>query len=152
MNIFLIQIIQGRVECFHSSSMPIRTVACLIGKLIACLPASRYGALYYRNLERDKILALKLSKGDFDKDMVISSLGKDDIKWWLKHLRNMYAPIQLPAIKTTISCDASDTGWGAVLLDRTTGGAWSPDEQKFHINCKEMLAIYYGLRSFCKSI
>lgn len=31
-------------------------MACLIGKLIACLPASRYGALYYRNLEQDKIL------------------------------------------------------------------------------------------------
>ena len=39
-----------------------------------------------------------------------------------------------------------------MLLDRTTGGAWSPDEQKLHINCKEMLAIYHGLRSFCKSI
>ena len=60
--------------------MTIRTVACLIGKLIACLLASKYGALYYRNIERDKILALKLNKGDFDKEMVISSLEKDDIK------------------------------------------------------------------------
>ena len=139
-------------ECLHATSLPIRTVACLIGKLIACLPASRFGALYYRHLEREKILALKLARGNFDSLMEISQSGKDDIKWWLGHLDDMYAPIHLPQITKTISCDASNLGWGAVLDNTPTGGAWTSDEQCLHINCKEMLAIYYALRSYCDSI
>lgn len=93
-----------------------------------------------------------MNKGDFEKELKISSFGKEDIKWWLDNLGNMYAPINLPSIQTTISCDASDIGWGDVLADKTTVGACTPDEQKLHINCKEMLAIYYGLRSFYDSI
>ena len=46
-------------------SVKIRDVAKVIGNLISSLPGFKYGALYYRNLEMDKVAALKLAKGNF---------------------------------------------------------------------------------------
>ena len=135
-------------EVLNSPQLTIRTIACLVGKIISSLPASTYGALYYRYLEKDKILALKTKRGNFDAYMTVSKKGREDLMWWFNTLPTMSAPIQLPAISCTISCDASNTGWGAVSPQHSTGGAWLETEQDLHINCKEMLAIYYGLRSF----
>ena len=139
-------------ECLFAPRLTIRAVACLVGKLIACLPGSQFGALYYRNIERDKIQALRLQNGNFDKFMVISNLGRQDLRWWAKNLVSMSAPIHLPPIAMEMSCDASNTGWGAVLGVRRTGGAWNTAEHQMHINCKEMLSVLYALRSFATSI
>ena len=127
----------------------IRTVASVLGKIISSLPASSFGALYYRNLETNKIDALKKSRGNFDAFMTLTVGAKADLMWWRKNLHTMFAPIHLPPISLTLKCDASDTGWGAISQGMSTGGAWSPHEKDLHINCKEMLAIYFSLRSFC---
>ena len=42
------------------------------------------------------------------------------------------------------------SGWGAVCMNNTTGGLWRRDEKLQHINYLEMLAIFFGLRSFIK--
>ena len=68
-------------ECLFAPRLTIRAVACLVGKLIACLPGSQFWALYYRNIERDKIQVLCLQNGNFDKSMVISDLGRQDLHW-----------------------------------------------------------------------
>ena len=60
----------------------------------------------------------------------------------------MYAPIHPPPISKVVSCDASDTGWGAVMYNMSTGGAWLPSEMALHINEKEMIAIFYALHSY----
>ena len=52
-------------------SVKIRDVAKVICHLISSLPGFKYGALYYRNLEMDKVAALKLAKGNF-KDKCVS--------------------------------------------------------------------------------
>ena len=58
--------IKGILQCtiHNSHSVKIRDIARIIGYMISSLPAVRYGALYYRYLEIDKITALKQSKGD----------------------------------------------------------------------------------------
>ena len=48
-----------------------------------------------------------------------------------------------------IYSDASDTGWGAHFQGRNTGGNWSLEEY-FHINVKEMLAVYFSLKYVAK--
>ncbi len=136
-------------EILSSSSLTIRVVACLIGKIVSSLPASVYGPLYYRHLECDKIKALALNQSDFDAKMTLSREAKNDLNWWLNNLNDMYAPIQLPPITKFLSTDASKTkGWGAVMENLSTGGAWLASEFEIHVNVKEILAIYYALRSF----
>ena len=46
------------VEILASLQISIRTIACLVGKLVSSLPGSRFGVLYCRNIERDKVKAL----------------------------------------------------------------------------------------------
>ena len=66
-------------EVLESSQLSIRDVAVLIGKMISALPATEFGKLHYRALERDKIFALKCNMGHFDRPIAISDTGRDDI-------------------------------------------------------------------------
>ena len=79
----------------------IRFVAKVTGHIISILPASKYGALYYRKLENDKILALHKNAGNFEANMSISSEGFQDLIWWSE---NMTLP------------NASDFAWGECIM------------------------------------
>ena len=58
--------------CHQGKAFTIREVASLIGSLISSCPGVRYGRLHYRNIERDKINALKSQKGNFEAKMSLS--------------------------------------------------------------------------------
>jgi hypothetical protein len=45
-----------------------------------------HGPLHYRNLEMNKLDALKLSAGKFDTEMNITFNMKVDLRWWLENL------------------------------------------------------------------
>ena len=137
-------------EVLSKCQVTIRTVASLIGKFVSSLPASLYGPLHYRVLERDKNRALKSAKGNFEAKMQLSDEGKSEVLWWKENIDSMSAPIHWPPITQEISTDASGkNGWGASMLGRLPiGGVWTMDQQDLHINVKEMIAISYALRSF----
>ena len=44
--------------------------------------------------------------------------------------------------------DASDSGWGAFLVDDQLSGLWSQESLNFSINHRKLLAILYGVQSF----
>lgn len=67
----------------NANSLRIRDSARLIGHLVSSLPAVKYGTLYYRYLEMDKINALKCSQGYFDAHMATSQKGVSEMQWWL---------------------------------------------------------------------
>lgn len=127
----------------------IRTVSKVIGKIVASLPASLLGPLFYRNLERDKNKALVKNRGNYEAKMCLSDNAKQDLRWWKQNIWDVYAPIQWPPITKEIATDASSLyAWGASYETQTTGGAWLESESNIHINVKEMLAIYYAVRSY----
>ena len=47
-------------------------------------------------------------------------------------------------------CDASLTGWGAVVGDAKTSGHWAHNELDL-INCLELKAIFLSIQSLCKN-
>ena len=125
-------------------TLAIREVASVVGHMVASFPASVFGSFYYRNIERDKINALKITNGDFDKHIRLSEQAKSDINWWLENIDTMFAPIHLPPIACTIYTDSSDIGWSVVFENKRTGGPWEEVEvTSLHINIREMLAVYY---------
>ena len=71
------------VKILASLQISIRTIACLVRKLVSSLPGSRFGALYYRNIERDKVKAHSENRGNFDAKMLLSVAAKGDLQWWL---------------------------------------------------------------------
>lgn len=45
--------------------------------------------------------------------------------------------------------DASLTGWGSKFGSMVTGGQWDLQELD-HINCLELKAVLFGLKSLCR--
>ncbi|VDI14575.1 Hypothetical predicted protein [Mytilus galloprovincialis] len=89
-----------------------------------------------------------MAKGNFDVNMEITDKMKKEILWWSCNIYTQSRVLDRVNPQIILQTDASLSGWGAVLIDNKTGGRWTPDEQKYHINYLELLAILYGLKSF----
>ena len=126
----------------------IRFLEKIIGSLVASLPSVKFGRLHYRQLETEKDLALKNNKGNFDTTLFLTPAAKNELKWWLENITQSSNWIHPPAIHTHMYYDASDYAWGSSFQQQKTGGPWDVFELDYLINVKEMLAIYYSLRSF----
>lgn len=109
-----------------------------------------HGPLYYRKLDREKTLALKQNKGDFDSVMTLSQDAKSELHWWVNNIVCVYNVVSHGPPVRQITTDASLKGWGAVCDSMSTGGPWTTREAKHHINYLEMLAAFLGLKSFVK--
>ena len=129
----------------------IRQVACVIGKIISSFPGVMHGQLYYRALECAKTAALKNAKGDFDSQMSLTEDCKKELQWWVDNVVSSHNVITHGQPSNTLTTDASQNGWGAVYNDTNTGGFWSHEEKFHHINYLELLAVFMGLQTFCKT-
>ena len=134
-------------ELLQGNSFKIRFLAKFIGVLVSCLPAVKNAELYYRFLELNKLVALRTWKGDFDG---ITTLNKDavtEVIWWRNNVHIAKDIITSPP-DLLIATDASLLGWGAVYNRQCSGGQWTAEEAKLHINILELKAILFGLKSF----
>ena len=129
----------------------IRVVARILGLMVSTFTAVEYGPLHYRNIEREKIEALKSSRGDFDGLMLISGTIKSDLQWWIDNLAYQKRYIDHGNPDYLIITDASLLGWGAVFENERIGGRWSETEAESHINVLEMTAVFLALKAFCNN-
>lgn len=130
----------------------IEDFASLIGKLVSLCPATTYGWLYTKVLERQKFLALKSCNFDYKSSMYISDKSKEDMGWWLKNLPKSFCSLEQPDFDVTIFTDASRSGWGAKMEDQEAFGFWDKKELTYHINVLELRAVYLALKSFEKDL
>ena len=114
---------------------------------MSSLPGARYGELFYRFLERDKNVALRISKGNYEGTTQLSKDAVEEIQWWLN---NVIVPKEIcaPPVDLVIAMDASSMGWGVHFNNQSSGGHWLINESVAHINVKELKAILFGLKSF----
>ena len=70
-------------ELLHGSQHAvIRYVAKTIGYIVPSFPAVQFGPLFYRRLEKEKSIALKLNKGDYTASMSLTRKAKYELSWW----------------------------------------------------------------------
>ena len=136
-------------QMLQKKSITIREAAKLIGTLVAVFPAVEYGPLYYREMEKTKIIALKQfhsyeAKIKFNEKCIL------EIQWWLKEGLKSKKPISHGNPTKVITTDSSKTGWGAFMDEDSTQGLWTEEEQKLHINVLELKAVLLGIQSLCK--
>lgn len=75
--------------------------------------------------------------------------ARKDLLWWLSEADfTSCRPLIFPALDLSIASDASLSGWGAVCKEIRTGGPWTKDERKEHINFLELLAALKALQCF----
>ena len=135
-----------------AASPCIRDVAQALGLMTSSFPGVMYGPLHHKFLEMDKTQALKINKGNFDKNMSLSLEAKNDLKWWVKELDTTYNLINHGDPQVTMTTDASLIGWGCCIETVTSGGNWTPEEAQHDINYLEMLAVFLALKSFSNTI
>ena len=119
------------------------------------LPGSEFGKLRYRNLERDKIRALALNRGDYDAKMHLSVLAKEDLLWWVEKVQQAYRRIIHAPICYVFQTDASDTGWSVSCSSHDSWksqGPWSREQRVLHINVREIYVVYICLTIFCSKL
>ena len=143
-------IIQECLSLSRKLCETIRKVARVLGLLVSTFSAVEFGPLHYREIEKQKIQALKISKGDFDCKMLVTDNMKIDLHWWISNLASQKRRIDHGNAQIVITSDASQLGWGAVYKTEKFGGRWSESEAENHINVLEMMAVWLALRSVCK--
>lgn len=138
-------------DTIQKSHIIIREFARLIGKLVATEPGVEYAQLRYKPLEKIKDKQLKKNRGNYDAIMFITPLCRTYILWWIHNLPSSFRVISHGKPSHTIYTDSSKTGWGAFdeTLNVKTGGHWSAEESKYHINFLELQAAFLGLKALC---
>ena len=135
----------------ENKKMTIRAVAKLIGNFVSIFPAVEYGPLYYRELEKAKIVALQL-KHNYDAKMIFNDKCIQEIHWWLNEGLHSKKLISHGNPNKVITTDSSKTGWGAFIDNDKTQGLWTEQESKQHINVLELKAVLLGIQSLCKDV
>lgn len=127
-------------------------LAQVIGQLIAACPASTYGFRHTKDLERDKVAALKAHNGDFQKTIYISSAAMRDLLWWRNSIPSVVRILRPDSFDLVLFTDASGDGWGASSDKASTHGLWSESERREHINYLELLAVQRALLTLADQI
>ena len=116
--------------------------------MAAAFEAVPFGRLYYRLTEKDKIEALKNSKGNFDCHMTLPDTAYLQLVWWEQNIsESSRSLIELPITDTKFT-DASNMGLGASSQFGKINGRWTDEEKDLHINNLELLSIFISLKSF----
>ena len=128
-------------------SVQIKSLACLLGKLVATRPAVFIAPLHYRALQSLKIASLHAHR----EVAPLSPEAINDLTWWSSQLHlHCSSPILKPEASVVITSDASLQGWGAAFQEERTGGLWTAEEACYHINLLELKAAYLALQCFLK--
>ena len=137
------------LEILQKEKITLRTLASVIGNFVASFSAVPLGPFFYRNLEKQKILGLKLHNGKFDTNITLNVESKKEIYSWKNNIFESFAHLNIPDPDITIYTDASLTGWGITDGKTPSGGRWDEDEIT-HINVLELKAIQFGVLIYCK--
>ena len=154
----IVSLNEDKVEKFKKAALQvlgkefsnIREIAGLVGLMVSYTKAFDYAWAHVKSLERDKIEALKLSKGNFDVPMSLSHQSKEDIIWWLNNIDVSGKHLNVALPEVVLFTDASEHGWGAHVEAKTAGGRWTDVESQFHINVLELKAIFLALKALCR--
>ena len=144
------QIVKQCQDLLRKSSVSLRELTQLIGRLastaIAVLPAP----LQYRAMQCQQILELSVA-GNYSSEIKLSDEVKTELQWWIQnlHLNNGRSVISYPP-QLLITSDASLEGWGAFCQGHKTGGQWTLPEKKDHINILELKAAKYAILTFTR--
>ncbi len=134
----LIRVIQLRKK------VSIRRVARVIGLIVSILPASKFGRIHYRHLERAKIAALAGSN-QFDRSCRWPKDCLNDLKWWRDSEPGWKCSFALMVPSSTLITDASLEGWGAIWNETEIYGPWESDSEA-RIDELELLAILFAVQ------
>ena len=127
-------------ELAQSPTTSIRTVAHILGMLVATFPGAKYGPLHYKCLEGEKTQALCVCAGNYESIMTVKERGSlNQLKWWVENVSLKTTTYSLTSLKVEmlVISDAGFTGWGGTAevnggTERSTAGQWLKEEKQIN--------------------
>ena len=141
------------IKLRNCNSSTIQDAAETVGLLVSSCLGMEMGPLFYWNLEMDKAKALRDNQYWFEATMTVSSEVKLDLSWWIDNVTRTKRCIYHGQPDMQLWSDASNRLWDGVQNcgSETAGGRWADSEQEDHINCKELKAGFFAVKSLlCK--
>ena len=151
-----IALIQSLAATLKESSQPVtlRSLSRFIGMCTATRPAVFQAPAHYHHLQFLKNSVLQNSSElnwVYNRKVSLNQAAKEDLVWWINHLsQNSTQPIILPSPNKIITTDSSDFGWGIWSRGDHSQGLWSGEETRWHLNLKELMAGFIGLKLYAK--
>lgn len=139
-------------ELLHQGYATVRTLAKFIGQVVSAFQAVKFGPLWYRCMEHDKIAALKQNNNDYDSSVEFSAEAKTEMLWWRENIMSSVNDVDTDHGDPDfiMFTDASKKGWGCSCSQGRTGGLWNQQEAQQHINILELKAALLSLQTFAR--
>ena len=140
----------GQTDFFVSNSTEhkrsiFRVFQASLANIVATSPAVIPARLQARYLMMWQIQGLKYSSSHTSKTQ-LDNLSRKELEWWIENLKiNKGKSILTRQPDMIMQTDGSLAGWGVHCQGMRTGGAWTQEENSFHINVLELKAVYLGL-------
>ncbi|CAH0724014.1 unnamed protein product, partial [Brenthis ino] len=120
-----------------------RQALTILGRLNFANYVIPQGRLHCRNFQRHLRM---LRNAHPRRKYVLPGEVLTDLYWW-KHAVSKCSLIHLPQITHHLVTDASNLGWGAMLKDTLLSGTWERNQQGWHSNLKELVAIQRAIEA-----
>ena len=120
----------------------------ILGVMESLAPFIPTGRTFKRPLQRWSVVNFP-DQSLYDHLCPVDEDMKQSMRPWLdKDWLMSGVPIRRLKEAIFLYSDASNTGWGAHCQELETSGFWTKGEMEFHINFKELEAIFRALRRF----
>ena len=132
-------------------SPTIHSIAIILGTFCSSFPGVEFGKLHYRGLENLKIESLLLHRSHFESVTSLTDDAREDVIWKKENVLSSFGFISHSKPSVFLSTDASKLGWRADIEEpgiTPVGGCLTPEESRLHINYLELMAAFFGLKSF----
>ena len=137
---------------YNKTFCTIHDLAHVIGLIVSSFPAIQPAKLYYRELESLKQRALHENEGNYGAPICLTAPARNELNWFISKSKQFNGSCFVkPSKSITLTTDASLSGWGVVCGGQSTNGVWSQEEKTQHINCLELMAIWFGVQCFIDS-
>nr|CAH7749780.1 unnamed protein product [Callosobruchus chinensis] len=114
----------------------------ILGKLnFAAFPVP-LGRLHSREMQR---ASHRLPEWKPRRVIPVPPPALEEMRWWLRHL-GASSGVFPRSPDIFMSSDASEKGWGAQIGDKFLSGLWTREQLQWHINVKELMAIFLSLQ------
>ena len=83
--------------------------------------------------------------------IVLTEETRKELQWWVENLQLTKGKTLINSqLQITISTDASLEGWEAYCQGQKTGGPWTSQGKKDHIDVLELRAVSYAILTFSR--
>lgn len=125
----------------------------LLGLMASCIELIPHARLFMRPIQLHLLSFWKPSLHSVEMSIPCTLHLKSHLQWWLNPA-NIFKgrSLQQKMAQMTITTDASKTMYGGHLGNKYVQGAWSQEQQTWHINSLEMEAVFITVKHFLETL